>query len=380
MLEVSVAQQLKVRMLATGLSITPSARSWIVQSAHGAGLFATDYASTSGPILELEGDVWVNAPVQDHNPFAANATTVLDLEGDHLVVHDGALESPAWYCLQPRYHEPGHGRELMDFVVTHGDRARLSPLQSCAMTCTFCNVPYDDPISGYALKPIVDCIDALQVAIDDPIQPAHHILISGGTPKPKDVENHNELYRRVIEAFPGIPVDIMMVPIPGVLDVPALKSAGLNDLSINLEVYDRKRQQEVARQKYNWGRGYYLDFIEQAAEVLGPGHVRSMLLVGLESVESTLEGVEAIAQRGGVPVLSPFRPDPVTPLGGMLPPDYDVLLDVYFRSQEIVARYGTFLGPSCPPCSHNTLNFGADPDGHGPCYHHPHPAMLESPA
>ena len=299
-------------------------------------------------------------------------TTVLDLEGDHLVVHDGALESPAWYCLQPEFHEPGKGRELMDLVVSHGDRARLSPLRSCSMTCTFCNVPYDDPISTYQLKPIDDCIAALRVAVDDPVQPARHIMISGGTPKPKDASNHRELYRRVIEAFPGIPVDIMMVPIPGLFDVPALKAAGLNDLSINLEVYDRDLQQQVARQKYNWGRDYYLDFIEQAADVLGPGHVRSMLLVGLEPADSTIEGVEAIARRGGVPVLSPFRPDPSTPLRDIAPPDYDQLVDVFMRSQEIADKYGTFLGPSCPPCSHNTLNFGTGVDGKvGYAYEHP---------
>jgi hypothetical protein len=54
---------------------------------------------------------------------------VLDLEGDALVVHDSDLESPAWYCLQPQYHEPGRGRELMDLVVSHGDRSRSRKLR-----------------------------------------------------------------------------------------------------------------------------------------------------------------------------------------------------------------------------------------------------------
>ncbi|MDR1189710.1 MAG: radical SAM protein [Bifidobacteriaceae bacterium] len=369
------AQELKLRMLAQGLAIAPRARQWITDAARGAGLSSADYASTSGPILKLDHDVWVNAPVRDHNSFAENATTVLDLDGEALYVRDGDLESQAWYCLQPRFHEPGRGRELMDLVVTHGDRARLSPLRSCAMTCTFCNIPYDDPIATYQLKGIDGCIQALRVAINDPLQPAHHILVSGGTPKPKDVGNHRELYLQVIEAFPDVPVDVMMVPIPGVLDLPALKAAGVKDLSINLEVYDRERQQQVARQKYNWGRDYYLDFIEHAAEILGPGRVRSMLLVGLEPAESTLEGVEEIARRGGVPVLSPFRPDPATPLGGIDPPDFDQLADILARSQEIADQHGTFLGPSCPPCSHNTLNFAAGADG-TIAYPHPHPAML----
>ncbi len=54
------------------------------------------------------------------------------------------------------------------------------------------------------------------------------------------------------------------------------------------------------RHKYNQGLAFYLDYIEQAAAALGPGRVRSMLMVGLEPMEMTLAGVAAIAERGGV--------------------------------------------------------------------------------
>lgn len=373
----TTAQELKLRMLAEGLTITAAARRAILTAARDAGLSAADYASTSGVILELAGDVWVNAPIEDHNPnFAAHAPTVLDLTGDGLVVHNGGLEVAAAYCLQPAFHRPEPlGTRVTDLVVTHGDRARLSPLHSCAMTCTFCNIPYDAPLSTYQLKPIDDCIAALRVAVEDPIQPARHILISGGTPKPKDIENHQELYRRAIQEFPGIGVDIMMVPLPGLLDVAELARLGVGELSINLEVYNRERQQEVARQKFNWGRDYYLDFIGDAATELGPGRVRSMLMIGLEPIESTLEGVQAVAERGGVPVLSPFRPDPITPLGGLRPPTFAELRTVLERAQQIASDHGTYLGPACPPCSHNTLNFATDAGG-ALSYHHEHPAML----
>jgi len=374
-LELSPAQNLKLHILARGLSISVKARRYLMDNNGNTKTFIMDYATTSGLILKLADDVWVNAPVHDHNAFAAHATSVLDLQGDSLVVHDGTLESPAWYCLLPKYHEEAMDNEFRELIITHGDRVRLSPMRSCSMTCKFCNVPYEDPISTYELKPIDACLKALRIAIDDPVQPAHHILISGGTPKPRDVDNHRELYQRVIATFPGTPVDIMMVPIPGILDIPALKDAGLNDLSINLEMYDSTRQQALARQKYNWGRNFYLDFIETAADVLGPGHVRSMLLVGLEDTASTLAGVQAIAQRGGVPVLSPFRPDPATPMRNVQPADFTMLCEVYQRSLDIATKYGTFLGPRCPPCSHNTLSFGMDADG-TLAYRYEHPAML----
>lgn len=372
------AQELKLRMLAEGLTITVDARRAILEAARDAGLSSADYASTSGVILQLAGDVWVNAPIEDHNPnFAAHASTVLGVTSDGLVVHNGSLEVAAAYCLQPAFHRPNPKRgRLTELVVTHGDRARLSPLHSCAMTCTFCNIPYDAPLSTYHLKPIEECVAALRIAVEDPVQPARHILISGGTPKPKDIGNHQELYRRVIQEFPGIDVDIMMVPLPGLLDVAELARLGVSELSINLEVFSRTRQQEVARQKFNWGRNYYLDFIADAAGELGPGRVRSMLMVGLEPIESTLEGVQAVAERGGVPVLSPFRPDPATPLGGVRPPTFAELREVLERAEQIAGASRTTLGPTCPPCSHNTLNFATDSAG-SVSYQHERPTMLQ---
>lgn len=364
----TASQQLKLHALADGLHITDRARNHIGDAQPGVGLSSGDYASTSGVILKLEDDVWVNAPTVNHNAnFTADTQVTLDLIGDKLVVRGYGLESLASYCLQPQFHRNRSPKDrLMELVVSHGDRARLSPLNSCAMTCTFCNIPYDSPLQTYRLEPIDECIEALRVAVEDPVQPAQHIMISGGTPKPKDIGNHRELYVRAIEAFPGVPVDIMMVPVPGILDVSALKRAGVNELSINLEVFDPDLQRRVARQKFNWGRDYYLDFIEGATEELGQGRVRSMLMVGLEPIELTLNGVRAIAERGGVPVLSPFRPDPATPLAGMRPSTYEEMLSVLHEAEEILSHFGTELGPSCPPCSHNTISFPQTYTFHSP--------------
>lgn len=370
------AQELKLQLLAEGLALSDASRAWLADVTHGKSLTPADYASTSGLILELDDDVWVNAPIVDHNPnFVSTPTAVLDVDGDGLFLRSGDLASGVRYWSQPDYHgtSSAHG-PLNNYVVTHGDRARLSPIRGCAMTCTFCNIPYDDPIDVYSLKSIPACVEAVRVALNDPAQPAHHLLISGGTPKPKDVGFHRELYRTILTAFPGLPVDIMMAPVPGVLDVPELAGLGVHELSINLEVFDRARAREVARNKYNQGLEHYLGVIEDAAAILGPGRVRSMLLVGLEPAEGTLAGVRAIAERGGLPVLSPFRPDPVTPLRGVRPPDADELREVLLRATEIVAGLGTILGPDCPPCSHNTLNFAADRDG-AVEYRHPRPVM-----
>jgi Radical SAM superfamily len=372
------ARELKLRILAQGIRITSRARAWLAERV-GTRLSAFDYASTSGVILELDGDVWVNAPIADHNHnFVVDTRITLDLDvaSGTLFIEGYGATTEARYCLQPAYQQssrPDAG--AAGSTITHGDRVRLSPLRGCSMVCTFCNIPYDFPISTYSLEPICSCIQSLRSAVSDPVQPARHIMISGGTPKPKDYPHYQELYRRILEEFPAIPVDIMMVPDERILRLQELRSLGVSELSINLEVYDRVIAREVARGKYGKSRAGYLGFIERASDVIGPGRIRSMLMVGLEPSESTLRGVGEIAKRGGVPVLSPFRPDPATPLRNRRPPTYEQMRDILSQSQEIVARYNTVLGPTCPPCTHNTIGFAED--GAGVVrYRHPRPKML----
>lgn len=358
------AERLKFRLLAEGLFITPAALALLSELNGGRQLTPADFASTSGVILQLEDDVWVNAPISDYNPnFVHEPPYTLDRTGDGFVVRGDSLESRAKFWLSPSYHEGLNdgGRRYNYYVFTHGDRVRLSPIQGCSMRCKFCNVPFED---RYAKKEVDEMMDALRCAISDPVQPAQHVLISGGTPAKRDIPWLSAIYERALCEFPDTDIDIMMVPVEGLMDVKRLGSLGVNELSINIELHDSARALSIMREKYLQGLEHYLRFIEDAADVLGPGRVRSMLMVGLEPLEETLAGVKAIAERGGIPVLSPFRPDPKTPLSDWPPPSAAEMEEAYLRADEIAKRAGAYLGPTCLPCTHNTMTLaGAHPDG-----------------
>jgi organic radical activating enzyme len=328
-MQLTPAQKLKFRLLAEGVSISVAARRLLDELRGSRKLTPADYASTSGLILRLEDHVWVNAPIVDHN--------------DNFSV---------W--LPPRHHEKklSIGRPATHFAFTHGDRVRLSPIGGCAMRCTFCNIPYED---RYEVKPVDMMLEALRIALSDPLQPAQHILISGGTPVPRDVPFLREVYERVLLEFPDRPVDIMMAPVKGLYDFPRLKSLGVNELSINIELSDPTAARTLMPQKHKQGLQRYLDIITDAANTLGPGRVRSIIMVGLEPPQATLRAVDAVLRAGGIPVLSPFRPDPATPLRDFPPPSDEALEDIFLRASELAERAGVALGPSCPPCTHNTL-------------------------
>src|SRR5688572_22211452 len=62
-------QRLKLALFTDGVVVTPEARRQISgEGKHGRPLTLADYASTSGISMELDGRIWVNAPIQDFNP------------------------------------------------------------------------------------------------------------------------------------------------------------------------------------------------------------------------------------------------------------------------------------------------------------------------
>lgn len=352
----TAAQELKFHLLSGGASMTAAAVEALDRIVDDGAWSPADYASTKGLILRLEDDVWVNMPVERYNPaLASGSAIVFDRVEEGFVIEGLGLRSRAEFWRPPAYlgAKAANGRPISNFVVGHGDRVRLSPTIGCAMVCDFCNIPFDDTYAG--LKPVDVMIDSLRVAFEDPVQPARHILISGGTPGPPHVAGLREVYERVITEFPGRLVDIMMVPVEGLFDLPHLDALGLNEISVNLEIFDEDVAAKIMRHKHRQGRQWYLDFLEQAAEDLGPGRVRSMLMVGLESPQSTLAGVRALLDRGCVPVLSPFIPDAVTPLAKTPAPSVELTLEVFHRASDLAAEYGQPLGPSCAPCTHNTM-------------------------
>lgn len=373
--------ELKTHLLAEGMSIDTADRRALVESSVGSVAIAgkappltlAEYASTSGVILELPGSTYVNAPIRDHNPnfvWEAPPSRLIVEDGKTYVINGGDVY-PARFVPVPSYYNwrLSDGTPVTWYANTHADRVRLSPITGCALKCEFCSIPYgrEEGKPRYIAKSIASLIEATHIAMEDPVLPAEHIMISGGTPGRRDYGYENEVYDSVVEASPGVAVDIMMVPLEGLLDARRLRTNGVKGLSINMELWNtRIARRTMSRAKAD--RNIYLDFIEKAVGLFGrTGAVRSLLMVGIESIEDTLKGVEALAERGCDPVLSPFRPDPSTPLRNTRPPTSIELLEVWHRSRDIISRHpGVKLGPRCIPCMHNTL---AIPDDSGAYYH-----------
>lgn len=356
-------ESLKIHAFETGMSISPEATgAWREQFAGPLSL--NEYPSTSGVIVRLAdvgGPVYISAPYKQD--FAQKADTRLDYRDGFVVEHDGAAYD-ATVAPVPAYHrqhyrdEDGVRRRFTETGVTHTDRVRVSPVEGCSMDCGFCDLP-DLP---YRMRSAEELLRVIDLAQDDPLLPARHVLISGGTPRRKHEPQEDDLYEEVIDRA-DIPVDIMMTPREDTACLRRLAAVGINSLSVNIEVIDPDRAREITNLKdRRFSRDYFLSYLEKVVGVLGVGRVQSLVLVGsaIEPVESTMAGVTALVERGVIPVLSPFRPAKNTAMRNAAPASETRMREVYLRTMDVCANLDTGVqpGPRCVACTHNTLSFG----------------------
>ncbi len=354
--ELSELELLKILLLAEGIRVDPSAERQLSQGGL-VPLTIHEYATTGGVTLIIDEQLYVNAPFDDWYCDRASTSLHFDESRNSYFIRFSGGEVDARAVPLPGYLEAvdGQGRPVCETAMSHTDRVRLSPIDGCAFTCRFCDLAD----KKYVLRPLEQLLESLNVAKGDSHLPARHVLVSGGTPGRRHEPYFDDVMTAVIGAA-GLPVDAMVTPRADPAYVERYVKHGLHGFSINLEVYDDEVAKRVIPEKQRLGREVFAMNVERAVRATGGnGRVRSLILVGLEDPESTLEGVEFIASLGADPVLSPFRPARGTRMEMYEPPNASMLARIYLESREIAERYGVKIGPRCIPCQHNTLTFPA---------------------
>ena len=133
---------------------------------------------------------------------------------------------------------------------------------------------------------------------------------------------------------------------------------GANEIAFNIEIFDDNIAKTLMPGKGMISRNEYLKALQRAVDIFGNrGQVRSMLIVGLEPLESFKRGVEALCQIGVSPMISPFRPMRNTKLEHFVPPDFNECQNYIETALEITKKYNIELGPLNIVNQNNTFNF-----------------------
>ncbi|MDQ6951676.1 MAG: DASS family sodium-coupled anion symporter [Mariprofundales bacterium] len=120
-----------------------------------------------------------------------------------------------------------------------------------------------------------------------------------------------------------------------------LYAAGLDIFICNLEVNNTDRFREICPGKAaQGGQEAVWRALDHAASLFSPGAVVSHLIVGLEPVSSSIEGMKQLIEHCVVPLLHPFRPLPDTPLATTPLPTLDDVEALLLEQYHLLAASG----------------------------------------
>lgn len=341
----------KIALLNQGCALSTSAEEYLVKCG------GVREGVNNAVDIYLE-HIIVNSPLRvklcSFSPFLIDFTEddlVLRYYGE--VISKISIKSFDSYC--ERLTSNGIKMKNICFIAT--DRIRIQHSFSCffrksKLECKFCeSVP--EELTGFSLEDVYESIDTYVAVYNEQFK---HFLI-GGSSESKKNEHHNILaISRYLRKKTDLPVYLMCLPPNNPEDIKEYFAAGITEIAFNIEVFDRARAKEIMPGKGMIPLSQYMKALEFAVSLWGNiGSVRTVFVVGLETTESLLFGIEEVCKLGVVPILSVFRPIPGTPLADYVPPSNQSLLNLFYQADEICKRYGLSLGPQCPECQNNTL-------------------------
>jgi hypothetical protein len=219
-------------------------------------------------------------------------------------------------------------------------------LQATSKDCLFCNINatkarYGDA-QGVKWKYPLQIGETIAAAYREGNR---HLTISGGfVPERREVEYYLDVAESIREhtgledfngtACIGAPRDLSVID--------KYKEAGYRTLAINIEVWNEHffRAYCPGKEKECGGRDHWIEALEYGVEVFGRGRVRSNMVGGLESKDSTLEGIEYLTSRGVLANAPPWIPNAGSALEGHRSPEPEWHLDVAKKSYALYRKHG----------------------------------------
>lgn len=236
------------------------------------------------------------------------------------------------------------------------DRVRIRHTSVCYFkeqnrSCSFCESKHMKQYN-FTDSDIYEVIDAYEKEVN-----FKHYLIGGASEKDEIEPIRIKKIIQYIRKRSSKPIYLMSLPPKDISHIYDYYQLGLNEVAFNIEIYDRKIASKLMPGKGQIPLNQYMNALEESTKYFGKtGNVRSMLIVGLEPEESLITGIKDLCSIGVSPMLSVFRPMPLTIMKHIVPPTVKDTKRIYKMADNICRQYGLFLGPTCDQCQNNTLS------------------------
>lgn len=339
--------ELKIMLLNQGTRISDSAMEYI--STHG-GLNYEEFQAIDLKIFEK----YFNVPIMTR--FTCISPFCIDInDNEYILNYYGSTLSRVELRSKNLLGKTIITNDLIadDITYLSNDRLRIFFRSGCFFKehnigCKFCDVENEKNI--IAFKNIKTAIDLYLNC-----QKVNHYLIGGGS------NNPNSNFKEIIEITKYLrsknnkKISIMTTPPQNTAILKELKSAGVNEVVFNIEIFDRSVAENIMPGKGRIPLETYDLAFKEAIKIFGKSNVRSMLIICLEPFDSFLEGIEHLCSLGVYPTLSLFKPIEGTPMEKYIPPCNKDVLIIYNKTKLICKRNNVELGPNCRYCEDNTI-------------------------
>ena len=253
---------------------------------------------------------------------------------------------------RPRFYDltTADGVRYEQIARLHGkDVLATTVVQTCIRyaeekRCRFCTIE-ESLRSGstIAAKTPTQLAEVARAAVDlDGV--TQMVMTTGTTAGPdRGARNLVRCVRAVLDAVPGLPIQVQIEP-PGDLSViDDLRDAGAASIGIHVESLD-----DEVRRKWMPGKGSvpmaeYEAAWDRAVEVFGRNQVSTYLLIGLgEDPDELVRGAAQLIERGVYPFVVPFRPmaGTLARRDGWVAPAPSVVRDISGRVAALLQEMG----------------------------------------
>jgi len=233
--------------------------------------------------------------------------------------------------------------EIIPTVAHAPEQAFFNLDTRCIYHCRFCTSPSLDRRITKGLDPDKVVSMILKLAKQRPDMKAVALTSAVVTDPQTTVDRLAYVISKVREKLPDMPIGVEPY-IDRLEQVDQLKSAGADEIKLNIETFDRGIFEKVCGEQ---DLDRILGAIAHAVKVFGRGKVTSNIIIGMgETDENVLDGIEALAEMGCVPTLRPLRLNdinlgPLTEaLGTLEPVSAERLLSLARKHKEIMERHG----------------------------------------
>jgi len=279
-------------------------------------------------------------------PFTEASGIALSVVDGRAELHCGGEVQPVQLLEAPRFYrrKTRSGARMGSFSSLHDRLLMLHPLMGCGffarpgMACGYCQY---DSMLNQAEPPLRDPLELVEVVraalterdIDtvylyNGASPGDDAGLTRLIPVIALLRKHLGHQQIALETVAPRNVEI----------IDELYAAGLDIFVCNLEVNDAVRFAEICPGKQQQGGQQAVwKALEHACAVFRLGSVVSHLIVGLEPLASTIEGMQKLVASGVVPLLTPFRPLPGTPLADRKQPSLDDVEQALLHQYELLS-------------------------------------------